>query len=139
MCKRVESCMKCRFLTLPSCKLVRASTHTQTHTTHTYTHARTHTHIHTCAHTYKNTRTHRYRGAAPVQRALCDGVQETGVSVAYTVFQCDAGPVLAQRTVQVGCYGAGGCIYMLCSHCKLQYLVCLCTCTWYGLVFVWDK
>jgi len=42
---------------------------------------------------------HRYRGAAPVQRALCDGVAESGVSVAYTVLKCDAGPVLAQEKV----------------------------------------
>jgi len=41
----------------------------------------------------------RYRGAAPVQRALCDGISESGVSVAYTVLQCDAGPVLAQKKV----------------------------------------
>ncbi|GIL58280.1 hypothetical protein Vafri_13359 [Volvox africanus] len=43
----------------------------------------------------------KYRGAAPVQRALEDGVTETGVSVAYTVLACDAGPVLAQRRVAV--------------------------------------
>ncbi|KAG2431327.1 hypothetical protein HYH02_013455 [Chlamydomonas schloesseri] len=42
-----------------------------------------------------------YRGAAPVQRALEDGVKETGVSVAYTVLACDAGPVLAQQRVAV--------------------------------------
>uniref|UniRef100_A0A0E0N0Z0 methionyl-tRNA formyltransferase n=1 Tax=Oryza rufipogon TaxID=4529 RepID=A0A0E0N0Z0_ORYRU len=33
-----------------------------------------------------------YRGAAPVQRALQDGVEETGVSLAYTVRALDAGP-----------------------------------------------
>ncbi|XP_062218090.1 uncharacterized protein LOC133918290 isoform X2 [Phragmites australis] len=36
-----------------------------------------------------------YRGAAPVQRALQDGVVETGVSLAYTVRALDAGPVIA--------------------------------------------
>ncbi len=36
-----------------------------------------------------------------MQRALEDGVSETGVSVAYTVLRCDAGPVLAQRRVAV--------------------------------------
>ncbi|MEW5317523.1 MAG: hypothetical protein WDW38_008811 [Sanguina aurantia] len=41
----------------------------------------------------------RYRGAAPVQRALQDGVSETGVTLAYTVLRCDAGPVLAQRLI----------------------------------------
>ncbi|XP_066306800.1 uncharacterized protein [Miscanthus floridulus] len=36
-----------------------------------------------------------YRGAAPVQRALQDGVAETGVSLAYTVRALDAGPMIA--------------------------------------------
>ncbi|GAA0148646.1 RNA processing factor [Lithospermum erythrorhizon] len=42
-----------------------------------------------------------YRGAAPVQRALQDGVKETGVSVAYTVRQLDAGPVIACEGVEI--------------------------------------
>lgn len=41
----------------------------------------------------------RFRGAAPVQRAVQAGVAESGVSVAYTVLRCDAGPVLAQERV----------------------------------------
>ncbi|KAK3268956.1 hypothetical protein CYMTET_22573 [Cymbomonas tetramitiformis] len=44
----------------------------------------------------------KFRGAAPVQRAVEAGVEETGVSVAYTVLACDAGPVLAQRRVAPG-------------------------------------
>ena len=39
----------------------------------------------------------RYRGAAPVNRCLENGDTVTGVSVAYTVLKCDAGPVLAQQ------------------------------------------
>lgn len=39
----------------------------------------------------------RYRGAAPVNRALEAGDPVTGVSVAFTVRACDAGPVLAQE------------------------------------------
>ncbi|XP_031093989.1 uncharacterized protein LOC115998538 [Ipomoea triloba] len=42
-----------------------------------------------------------YRGAAPVQRALQDGVKETGVSLAYTVRQLDAGPVIACEKVEI--------------------------------------
>ncbi|XP_061337404.1 uncharacterized protein LOC133284412 isoform X2 [Gastrolobium bilobum] len=42
-----------------------------------------------------------YRGAAPVQRALQDGVKETGVSLAFTVRALDAGPVIASETVEV--------------------------------------
>ncbi|CAL5230019.1 g13462 [Coccomyxa viridis] len=43
----------------------------------------------------------KYRGASPVQRALQDGVAETGVSVAFTVRAMDAGPILAQEHVTV--------------------------------------
>ncbi|VFR00941.1 unnamed protein product [Cuscuta campestris] len=42
-----------------------------------------------------------YRGAAPVQRALQDGVKETGVSLAYTVRQLDAGPVIAYEKLEI--------------------------------------
>ncbi|KAL4374522.1 hypothetical protein AHAS_Ahas05G0190200 [Arachis hypogaea] len=42
-----------------------------------------------------------YRGAAPVQRALQDGVKETGVSLAFTVRELDAGPIIASETVEV--------------------------------------
>ncbi|XP_010551967.1 PREDICTED: uncharacterized protein LOC104822436 [Tarenaya hassleriana] len=42
-----------------------------------------------------------YRGAAPVQRALQDGVKETGVSLAFTVRKLDAGPVIASERFQV--------------------------------------
>lgn len=42
-----------------------------------------------------------YRGAAPVQRALQDGVRETGVSLAYTVRQLDAGSVIACEKVEI--------------------------------------
>ncbi|KAL4452092.1 hypothetical protein ABPG75_007754 [Micractinium tetrahymenae] len=42
-----------------------------------------------------------YRGAAPVQRSLQDGVAVTGVTVLYTVKAMDAGPVLAQQKVPV--------------------------------------
>ncbi|ONK68174.1 uncharacterized protein A4U43_C05F8400 [Asparagus officinalis] len=42
-----------------------------------------------------------YRGAAPVQRALQDGVTETGVSLAYTVRALDAGPIIACEKVEL--------------------------------------
>ncbi|XP_043701599.1 methionyl-tRNA formyltransferase isoform X1 [Telopea speciosissima] len=42
-----------------------------------------------------------YRGAAPVQRALQDGIKETGVSLAFTVRALDAGPVIASEKVEV--------------------------------------
>lgn len=42
-----------------------------------------------------------YRGAAPIQRALLDGVAETGVSVQYMVAALDAGPVYTVRRYTV--------------------------------------
>lgn len=44
----------------------------------------------------------RYRGAAPVQRALMDGVTETGVSVFLLEPTVDTGPVIASERVAVG-------------------------------------
>ncbi|MCR5169594.1 MAG: methionyl-tRNA formyltransferase [Desulfovibrio sp.] len=41
----------------------------------------------------------RYRGAAPVQRALMDGLEETGVSIMRIEAGLDTGPVYAQQTV----------------------------------------
>ncbi|GHP11201.1 hypothetical protein PPROV_000993100 [Pycnococcus provasolii] len=41
----------------------------------------------------------RFRGAAPVQRALETQENDTGVVVAYTVLKMDAGPVLASHTI----------------------------------------
>ncbi|XP_021891393.1 uncharacterized protein LOC110809779 [Carica papaya] len=42
-----------------------------------------------------------YRGAAPVQRALQDGVKETGVSLAFTIRALDAGPVISCERLEV--------------------------------------
>ncbi|PWA29253.1 Formyl transferase, C-terminal [Artemisia annua] len=42
-----------------------------------------------------------YRGAAPVQRALQDGVKETGVSLAFTVRALDAGAIIACEKMEV--------------------------------------
>ncbi|KAK4523364.1 hypothetical protein GAYE_PCTG52G1258 [Galdieria yellowstonensis] len=41
----------------------------------------------------------KFRGAAPVQRALLQGVTETGVSILFTVSKMDAGPIIAQEKV----------------------------------------
>lgn len=43
----------------------------------------------------------RYRGAAPVQRAIEAGETESGVTVAYTVKAMDAGPIIAQERARV--------------------------------------
>jgi methionyl-tRNA formyltransferase len=43
-----------------------------------------------------------YRGAAPVQRALMDGVDETGVSIIVLTEGMDEGPILAVEKTKVG-------------------------------------
>jgi methionyl-tRNA formyltransferase len=42
-----------------------------------------------------------YRGAAPVQRALMDGVKETGVSIIVLTEGMDEGPVLSTEAIEV--------------------------------------
>jgi methionyl-tRNA formyltransferase len=44
----------------------------------------------------------RYRGAAPIQRAVLAGEAETGVSIMRIVRELDAGPVFATRTLDIG-------------------------------------
>jgi methionyl-tRNA formyltransferase len=44
----------------------------------------------------------RYRGAAPIQRAVMAGDQETGVTIMRVVRELDAGPTLASRVHPIG-------------------------------------
>jgi len=44
----------------------------------------------------------RWRGAAPVERAIMAGDEETGVTIHETVKELDAGPIAAQRAFPVG-------------------------------------
>lgn len=43
----------------------------------------------------------KYRGAAPIQRAIMDGQEMTGVTVFKLTEQMDAGPIIAQREVLI--------------------------------------
>jgi methionyl-tRNA formyltransferase len=44
----------------------------------------------------------RWRGAAPVERAILAGQRETGVSIIELVKELDAGPIAAQRAFPIG-------------------------------------
>jgi methionyl-tRNA formyltransferase len=44
----------------------------------------------------------RWRGAAPIERALMAGDEETGVTIIKLVRELDAGPIAAQRTLPIG-------------------------------------
>jgi methionyl-tRNA formyltransferase len=53
----------------------------------------------------------RWRGAAPVERALMAGDQETGVSIHRTTAELDAGPIAAQRSFPIGAEDDAGAVY----------------------------
>jgi methionyl-tRNA formyltransferase len=53
----------------------------------------------------------RWRGAAPVERAILAGDVETGVTVHRTVKELDAGPVAAQRAFPIGPEDDAGAVY----------------------------
>jgi methionyl-tRNA formyltransferase len=53
----------------------------------------------------------RWRGAAPVERALMAGDEETGVTIHRTVEALDAGPVAARRAFPIGPDDDAGAVY----------------------------
>jgi methionyl-tRNA formyltransferase len=53
----------------------------------------------------------RWRGAAPVERALMAGDDETGVTIHRTVEALDAGPIAAQRAFHVAVEDDAGAVY----------------------------
>jgi methionyl-tRNA formyltransferase len=53
----------------------------------------------------------RWRGAAPVERALMAGDRETGVTIHRTVEELDAGPIAAQRSFPIGPDDDAGAVY----------------------------
>ena len=53
----------------------------------------------------------RWRGAAPVERALRAGDPETGVTIHRTIEALDAGPVAAQRAFPLGASDDAGTVY----------------------------
>ena len=53
----------------------------------------------------------RWRGAAPVERAIMAGDAETGVTIHETVKELDAGPIAAQRAFPIGPQDDAGAVY----------------------------
>jgi methionyl-tRNA formyltransferase len=53
----------------------------------------------------------RWRGAAPVERAIMAGDEETGVTIHETVAELDAGPVAAQEAFAIGTEDDAGAVY----------------------------
>jgi methionyl-tRNA formyltransferase len=53
----------------------------------------------------------RWRGAAPVERAIMAGDTETGVTIHRTTPELDAGPIAAQRSFPIGPEDDAGAVY----------------------------
>ena len=53
----------------------------------------------------------RWRGAAPVERAIMAGDEETGVTIHRTTPELDAGPIAAQRSFLIGIEDDAGVVY----------------------------
>ena len=53
----------------------------------------------------------RWRGAAPVERAIMAGETETGVTIIKLVEELDAGPIAAQRSFPIGPEDDAGAVY----------------------------
>jgi methionyl-tRNA formyltransferase len=53
----------------------------------------------------------KWRGAAPVERSLMAGEEETGVSIIKLVEELDAGPVAAQESFPLGAEDDAGAVY----------------------------
>jgi methionyl-tRNA formyltransferase len=64
----------------------------------------------------------RWRGAAPVERALMAGDDETGVTIHRTVEALDAGPVAARRAFPIGPDDDAGAVYALAAELGAELL-----------------
>ncbi|MGZ4382606.1 MAG: methionyl-tRNA formyltransferase [Gaiellaceae bacterium] len=63
----------------------------------------------------------RWRGAAPVERALLAGDERTGVNIHRTVAELDAGPIAAQEAFPIGELDAGA-VYERCAEVAARLL-----------------
>ena len=64
----------------------------------------------------------RWRGAAPVERALLVGDTETGVTIHETVKELDAGPIAAQRAFAIGPDDDAGAVFARCAALAVDLL-----------------
>jgi methionyl-tRNA formyltransferase len=64
----------------------------------------------------------RWRGAAPVERAIMAGDRETGVTIHRTTADLDAGPIAAQRRFPIGPEDDSGVVYERATRVALELL-----------------
>jgi methionyl-tRNA formyltransferase len=65
----------------------------------------------------------RWRGAAPVERAIMAGDEETGVTIHETVKALDAGPIAAQRAFPIAAEDDAGAVYARAGELAAELLV----------------
>src|SRR5205823_2885026 len=64
----------------------------------------------------------RWRGAAPVERAIMAGDEETGVTIHRTVKELDAGPIAAQARFTVGPDDDAGAVFARAAEAAVELL-----------------
>ena len=64
----------------------------------------------------------RWRGAAPVERAIMAGDTETGVTIHETVKELDAGPIAAQRAFALSAEDDAGAVFARCAEIAVELL-----------------
>jgi methionyl-tRNA formyltransferase len=64
----------------------------------------------------------RWRGAAPVERALMAGDARTGVTIHRTTAELDAGPIAAQEAFDIGPEDDAGTVYARCAEIAARLL-----------------
>lgn len=64
----------------------------------------------------------RWRGAAPVERAIMAGDDETGVTIIRLVEELDAGPIAAQRAFEIGPEDDAGAVYARAAELAVELL-----------------
>ena len=64
----------------------------------------------------------RWRGAAPVERALMAGDARTGVTIHRTTAELDAGPIAAQEAFDVGDEDDAGAVFARCAEIAVRLL-----------------
>jgi len=64
----------------------------------------------------------RWRGAAPVERAIMAGDEETGVTIHRTIAELDAGPIAAQRAFPIGPEDDAGAVYVRAAEVAAELL-----------------
>ena len=64
----------------------------------------------------------RWRGAAPVERAIMAGDAETGVTIHRTIRELDAGPIAARRAFPIGAEDDAGAVYARAAETAVELL-----------------